>query len=139
MLFEKRSLGAGGEQHISRPKIRPSATLARTSLRAASSFRLLDSRPPEGKPINFWRSLMDDTGCREFFLDPTETYHRQYEALRAFFVEGRQLSEIAQQFGYQESSLSVMISNFRNQVKANNLRPFLFSRGSDGRKSSPIL
>ena len=81
---------------------------------------------------------MDDTRCREFFLDPTETYHRQYEALRAFFVEVRRLNEIAQQFGYQESSLSVMISNFRNQVKANNLRPFLFSRGSDGRKSSPI-
>jgi hypothetical protein len=82
---------------------------------------------------------MDDTRCREFFLEPRETYHRQYEALRAFFVEGRQLSEIAQQFGYQESSLSVMISNFRNQVKANNLRPFLFSRGSDGGKGNPIF
>ena len=81
---------------------------------------------------------MDDTRCREFFLDPKETYQRQYEALRAFFVEGRQLSEIAQQFGYQESSLSVMISNFRNQVKANNLRPFLFSREPGGHKGNPI-
>ena len=81
---------------------------------------------------------MDYTRCREFFLDPKETYHRQYEALRAYFVEGRQLSEIAQQFGYQESSLSVMSSNFRNQVKANNLRPFLFDRRSGGRKGSPI-
>ena len=86
----------------------------------------------------FWRFLMDDTRCREFFLDPKETYQRQYEALRAFFVEGRQLSEIAQQFGYQESSLSVMISNFRNQVKANNLRPFLFSREPGGHKGNPI-
>jgi hypothetical protein len=82
---------------------------------------------------------MDDTRCREFFLEPRETYQRQYEALRAFFVEGRPLNEIAQQFGYQESSLNVMISNFRNQVKANNLRPFLFSRGSDGRKGRPSL
>lgn len=42
---------------------------------------------------------MDDTRCRQFFLEPTEPYHRHYEALRAFFVEGRQLQEIAQQFG----------------------------------------
>jgi hypothetical protein len=92
----------------------------------------------EENRLIFWGSLMDDTRCREFFLEPRETYQRQYEALRAFFVEGRPLNEIAQQFGYQESSLNVMISNFRNQVKANNLRPFLFSRGSDGRKGGSI-
>jgi hypothetical protein len=38
---------------------------------------------------------MDDIPCRQFFLEPVETYHRQYEALRAFFVQGRQLKEIA--------------------------------------------
>jgi hypothetical protein len=27
---------------------------------------------------------MDDTRCRQFFLEPAETYHRQYEALRTF-------------------------------------------------------
>ena len=81
---------------------------------------------------------MDDTRCREFFLEPRETYHRQYEALRAFFVEGRPLNEIAQQFGYQESSLNVMISNFRTQVKVNNLRPFLFSRRPGRHKGTPI-
>ena len=64
---------------------------------------------------------MDDTRCRQFFLEPAQTYHRQYEAMRAFFVEGRQLREIAQQFGYQESSLRVMVSQFRNQLKVNDL------------------
>ena len=79
---------------------------------------------------------MDDTRCRQFFLEPRETYHRQYEAFRAFFVERQPLKEIAQQFGYQESSLRVMVSNFRKQVKANQLRPFLFSRGAgEGRES----
>ena len=47
---------------------------------------------------------MDDTGCRSFFLEPVATYHRQYEALRAFFIEGRRLHDIAQQFGYRETS-----------------------------------
>ncbi len=81
---------------------------------------------------------MDDTNCRQFFLKPAETYHRQYEALRAFFVEKRQMKEVAQAFGYQESSLRVMISQFRNQVKTNDLRPFLFSRGSDGHKRKRV-
>ena len=30
---------------------------------------------------------MDDTRCRQFFLEPAETYHRQYEALRTFFAD----------------------------------------------------
>jgi hypothetical protein len=81
---------------------------------------------------------MDDTRCRQFFLEPAETYHRQYEALRAFFVEGRQLQEIAQRFGYQESSLRVMVSQFRTQVQVNALHPFLFSRGSGGRRGRPV-
>jgi len=81
---------------------------------------------------------MDDTRCRQFFLEPAEIYHRQYEALRAFFVEGRQLKEIAQQFDYQESSLRVMVSQFRIQMKANDLRPFLFSPGSGERKQIPV-
>jgi hypothetical protein len=81
---------------------------------------------------------MDDTRCRQFFLEPAETYHRQYEALRAFVVEGRPLQEIAQQFGYQESSLRVMVSQFRTQVQVNALYPFLFSRGLGGRRGSSV-
>lgn len=74
----------------------------------------------------------NDERCRQFFLKPTETYHRQYEALRAFFVGKRRLQEIAQQFGYQESSLRSMICRFRAQVRSDDLHPFLFDRGSDG-------
>ena len=75
---------------------------------------------------------MDDARCRQFFLEPTETCHCQYEALRAFFVEGRGLQEIAQQFGYQESSLRSMVCRFRAQMQTNDLRPFLFDRNLDG-------
>lgn len=75
---------------------------------------------------------MDDFCCRQFFLEPTEIYHRQYEALRAFFVEGRRLEEIAQRFGYQESSLRSLVCRFRAQVQTDDLRPFLFDRSLDG-------
>ena len=69
---------------------------------------------------------MDDTRCRRFFLATTETYHRRYEALRAFFVEKRGLQEIAQQFGYQESYLRSLVCRFRAQVQADEVHPFLF-------------
>ena len=68
---------------------------------------------------------MDDTGCRGFFLEPVATYHRQYEALRAFFIEGRRLHDIAQQFGYRETSLRSMVCRFRAQVQAGDVPPFL--------------
>jgi hypothetical protein len=77
----------------------------------------------------------DDERYRQFFLNPTETSQRQYEAIRAFFIEKRRVQEIAQQFGYQESSLRSMISRFRADVQNKVLNPFLFSHGSDARQS----
>jgi hypothetical protein len=39
---------------------------------------------------------MDDTRCRQFFSDADSTiYHRQYEALRAVFVEGLPQNDVA--------------------------------------------
>jgi hypothetical protein len=43
---------------------------------------------------------MDDTACQRFFEEPTQTFHRQYEALRAFFIDHCSLGDIAQRFGY---------------------------------------
>jgi hypothetical protein len=74
---------------------------------------------------------MDDTRCRGFFLEPVATYHRQYEALRAFFSEGRRLQDIAQQFGYQETSLRSRVCRFRAQVHAGEVPPFLCNRNWD--------
>jgi hypothetical protein len=71
---------------------------------------------------------MDDTGCRGFFLAPVATYHRQYEALRAFFIEGRRLQDIARQFGYRETSLRSMVCRFRAQVQTGAIPPFLGNR-----------
>ena len=71
---------------------------------------------------------MDDTRWRGFFLEPVETYHRQYEALRAVFIEGRRLQDIAQQFGYQETALRSMVCRFRAQVQVGEGPPFLCNR-----------
>jgi hypothetical protein len=71
---------------------------------------------------------MDDTGCRGVFLAPVATYHRQYEALRAFFIEGRRLQDIAQQLGSRETLLRSMVCRFRAQVQAGAVPPFVGNR-----------
>jgi len=67
---------------------------------------------------------MDVQPGRRFFLEPQETFHRRYEALRAFFVEGRPVTEIAAQFGYKPTALTVMISRFHTQFRKGCVPPF---------------
>jgi hypothetical protein len=69
--------------------------------------------------------VMDGQLCRRFFLDPQLTFHRRYEALRAFFVDGRPVAEIASQFGYKPTALNVMISRFHAQFRRGSVPPFL--------------
>ncbi len=47
------------------------------------------------------------------FLVPANATHRQYEALRAFFVDGVPSKEAAQRFGYTEGSFRVLAHQFR--------------------------
>jgi transposase len=58
---------------------------------------------------------MDDFRCREFFVQPTQPYHRQYEALRAVFLEGHSQKEVADRFGYTYDSLRQLVREFRQQ------------------------
>ncbi len=69
--------------------------------------------------------VMDGQLCRRFFLDPQLTFHRRYEALRAFFVDGRPVAEIASQFGYKPTALNVMISRFHSRFRRGSVPPFL--------------
>jgi hypothetical protein len=54
-----------------------------------------------------------DTGIAKYFLEPSNSTHRQYEALRAFFVEGLGSKEAAKRFGYTEGSFRVLVHAFR--------------------------
>lgn len=59
-------------------------------------------------------SLPDVDGSARFFLEPNQARHRQYEALRAYFVEGRSTAEVAQTFGYTPGSFRVLCHHFRH-------------------------
>lgn len=55
----------------------------------------------------------DISECRRFFLQPSSPKQRQYEAFRAFFVEGRPSAEVARAFGYTPGAFQVMCHHFR--------------------------
>src|SRR5205823_13995372 len=69
-------------------------------------------------------AVMDAQPCRDFFLEPHLTFHRRYEALRAFFVDDRPAAEVAAQFGSKLTAFHVMISRFRAQVRQGQVPPF---------------
>jgi hypothetical protein len=69
-------------------------------------------------------NAMDDTTCRDFFLHPTQILHRQYEAVRAVFLEHRPLPQVAQQFGYGYGSLRNLVADFRTRCHAGQAPPF---------------
>ena len=48
-----------------------------------------------------------------FFLEPASPSHRQYEALRAYFVEGISSQLVAERFGYTAGSFRVLCHHFR--------------------------
>ena len=67
-----------------------------------------------------------------FFLEPTNATHRQYEALRAYFVEDLPSAEVARRFGYTPGSFRVLAHEFRQHPD----RPF-FLAPQKGPQTSP--
>jgi hypothetical protein len=55
----------------------------------------------------------DLTSLAKHFLEPTNATHRQYEALRAYIVEGQPGPEVAERFGYTYGSFRVLVCQFR--------------------------
>jgi hypothetical protein len=53
------------------------------------------------------------TDLAQIFLQPSGPLHRQYEALRAFFVEHLPARKVAQRFGYTYGSFRVLCHEFR--------------------------
>src|ERR1700737_2724209 len=61
---------------------------------------------PISKPI-------DLTKCRHFFAKPSTPRQRQYEALRAFYLEGVASAEVARSFGYTPAAFRMLCYDFR--------------------------
>jgi hypothetical protein len=68
------------------------------------------------------------------FLEPSNSTHRQYEALRAFFVDGVPSAQAAAQFGYTPGSFRVLVHQFRNQPKRDFFVPMPRERRPPGKQ-----
>jgi transposase len=60
--------------------------------------------------------ILDLTPEARAFLEPKNATHRQYEALRAYFVEGETSVNVAHRFGYTPGSFRVLCHQFRKNL-----------------------
>jgi Transposase DDE domain len=74
----------------------------------------------------------DLTDLAGVFLEPANSTHRQYEALRAFFVDRLPSAEVARRFGYTPGSFRVLVHQFRQDPR----RPF-FRTPAKGPQAAP--
>jgi len=72
--------------------------------------------------------LTDET---RFFLEPASAAQRQYEALRAYFVDGASTDEVAGRFGYTQGSFRVLCHHFRRE------KPDFFRELKRGPRTQP--
>lgn len=81
-----------------------------------------------GKPLT---SHPDEA---RFFLEPVNPLHRQYEALRAYFVEDLPSAEAARRFGYTPGAFRVLCHPFRHEE---NLQERFFREVRHGPQAAP--
>src|SRR6202051_1846056 len=74
----------------------------------------------------------DSLPLARLFLEPSNSNHRQYEALRAFFVDCLPSAEAARRFGYTPGSFRVLVHQFRQ-----NPRRDFFLKPAKGPRSAP--
>ena len=70
----------------------------------------------------------------KFFSSPQNTVQKQYEALRAFYVEKCSGEEVAKRFGYTLSSFYSITRDFKKRLKQNNPDQYFFMDRVSGRK-----
>ena len=73
---------------------------------------------------------------RDFFLLPSLVTHKQYEALRMYFVENKPASEVASCYGYTYRAFTSLVATFKNKLKDDASGAFFFMEHQPGRKVS---
>ena len=72
---------------------------------------------------------------QKFFLAPQFPLQRQYEALRAFFVDEEPSADVARRFGYSVGAFRVLCHQFRHNPEK---RASFFRQPQRGPQSAPL-
>src|SRR4051794_5698531 len=91
-----------------------------------ASTTAIESGSPRGNMADNSRDRL--TLARQFLV-PSNATHRQYEALRAFFVDGLPSAQAAARFGYTPGSFRVLVPQFRRHPG----RDFFLPTAREGR------
>ena len=81
------------------------------------------------------RNAVTISAEKQFFLGPEKALHRQYEALRACFIEEASSCEVARRFGYSPGFLRVLCHQFRHDPAK---RDGFFQDVKRGPQSAPV-
>ena len=73
---------------------------------------------------------------KSFFLSPVLVTHKQYEALRMYFVDKRPAHEVAIHFGYTYRAFTSLVATFRDKLRDDPTGSFFFVEYRPGRKVS---
>ena len=63
------------------------------------------------------KTRMPATEVEEYFSKPSLATHKQYLALRMFFLEGASAEEVGQAFGYRPTAIYSFARNFKQKLK----------------------
>ena len=80
---------------------------------------------------------MDDTLCKLFFEQPACPAQRQYEALRAVFIDGLSQKDAAERFGYTHDAFRQLVHQFRRDCAAGTPPPFSPLMAADDPRGRP--
>ena len=72
--------------------------------------------------------------AKNFFLTPKSIAQKQYEALRAYYVENKSAKEVAKEFGYKHRGFTSIVLDFNKKLKVSNGRDIFFTETTKGRK-----
>lgn len=76
---------------------------------------------------------------KDFFLNPKSISQKQYEALRAYYVENKTAAEIAAEFGYKHRGFTSIVLNFRKKLSETNGEGLFFREVQQGRKPTGVI
>ena len=71
-----------------------------------------------------------------FFLSPVLVTHKQYEALRMYFVENKPAHEVAAHYGYTYRAFTSLVAFFKDKLRDDERGSFFFVEYHPGRKVS---
>jgi hypothetical protein len=71
-----------------------------------------------------------------FFEMPTAVAHKQYEALRMYYIDGTPAHKVAQRYGYTYRAFTSLVTAFRRKIIMNPRDSIFFIENSPGRKVS---